>query len=176
MAFILTASANAQRYMTRTGYVQFYSHAPLEDIQADNRQVASAIDLSTGEIVFQVLIRSFRFEKALMEEHFNENYMESDKYPRATFTGKITDPPPSSIKGEGKYEVTVEGDLNIHNVTNRISTSATLEIKNNSLIANSKFIISPADYNIRIPAIVRDNIAKEIEVTVGMKYTPVETN
>ena len=70
----------AQKYMTRNGYIGFYSHTPIEDIQADNNQVASILDASNGELVFQVLLKSFRFEKKLMEEHFNENYVESDKY------------------------------------------------------------------------------------------------
>src|SRR4030042_6695880 len=82
-------AANAQKYMTKNGYIGFFSHTPLEDIKADNNQVASVLDISTGEIVFQVLIKSFHFEKTLMEEHFNENYMESDKFPKSTFTGKI---------------------------------------------------------------------------------------
>jgi hypothetical protein len=83
-------TANAQKFMTKNGYIGFYSHTPVEDIKADNNQVASVLDVSTGEIAFQVLIKSFQFEKALMQEHFNENYLESDKFPRSTFSGKIT--------------------------------------------------------------------------------------
>ena len=79
---IIILSANAQKYMTKNGYIGFYSHTPLEDIKADNNQVAGVLDISTGEMVFQVLIKSFHFERALMEEHFNENYMESEKYPK----------------------------------------------------------------------------------------------
>lgn len=78
------------RYMTKTGYIGFYSHTPVEDIKADNNQVASILDSQTGEMVFNVLIKSFVFEKALMQEHFNENYMESDKYPKASFKGKVS--------------------------------------------------------------------------------------
>lgn len=174
LILVLFTSANAQRFMTKTGHINIYSHTPVEDIKADNNQVASVVDLSTGEIVFQVLIKSFKFEKALMEEHFNENYMESDKYPKSTFRGKITDPSPSAMTKEGKYDVTIEGDLNIHNVTNEIIAKGTMEVGKGELTAFSKFNISPADYNIEIPSVVRDNIAKVIEVTVENRYAPAD--
>ncbi|HLN54456.1 MAG TPA: YceI family protein [Bacteroidales bacterium] len=174
LLIILAAPVNAQRYMTKTGHISIYSHTPIEDIKADNNQAASVMDLSTGEIVFQVLIKSFKFEKALMEEHFNENYMESDKYPKSTFRGNITDPSPSTLSKEGKYDVTIEGDLNIHNVTKKITAKGTMEVGNGTLTAFSKFDIIPADYNIQIPAVVRDNIAKVIEVTVDIRYSPAE--
>lgn len=171
-ALFIFISADAQRYMTRTGYIGFYSHAPVEDIRADNNQVASILDTGTGEIVFQVLIRSFKFEKALMEEHFNENYLESDKFPRSHFTGKFKDP--VDMSKPGKYEVTVEGELTLHNVKKQISVPGIIEVENGAVKASSKFNIAPEDYNITIPAIVRDNIAKIIEVTVKMNYTSSE--
>jgi len=174
LILVVLMPVNAQRYLTKTGHIYFYSHTPLEDIKADNNQVASVIDLSTGELVFQVLIKSFKFEKALMEEHFNENYMESDKYPRSTFRGMITDPSYSVLSKQGKYDVTVEGDLNLHNVTKKITAKGTLEVGSGSIIANASFNIIPGDYNIEIPAVVRDNIAKTIEVTVSMNYAPAE--
>lgn len=174
LSLILLLPAKAQRYMTKTGHISFYSHTPLEDIRANNNQVASVVDLSTGEIVFQVLIKSFKFEKALMEEHFNENYLESDKYPRSTFKGKIITPALSELNREGKREVTVEGDLNLHNVTRKITVTGTIESSDGSLAAFSKFNINPEDYDIEIPSVVRDNIAKTIEVTVDLKYSAVE--
>jgi polyisoprenoid-binding protein YceI len=172
--FVIFFAANAQKYMTRTGYTGFYSHTPMEDIKADNNQVASVLDVSTGELVFQVLIKSFRFEKALMEVHFNENYMESDKYPRASFKGKITNIQSLDLTKAGKYDVTVEGELNLHNVTKNISVTGTLEVAGGGITASSKFNISPEDYKINIPGVVRDKIAKSVEVTVTIKYSPVE--
>lgn len=174
LLLILPLSAVAQRYMTKTGHIDFYSHTPLEDIKADNEQVASVIDLSTGEIVFQVLIKSFKFEKALMEEHFNENYLESDKYPRASFRGKITEPDLSVLSREGKHEVIVEGDLNLHNVTQKITAKGTIETGQGELNAASGFNIKPSDYNIKIPSVVRDNIAETILVNINMRYTLTE--
>jgi polyisoprenoid-binding protein YceI len=160
--------------MTKNGYIGFYSHTPIEDIKADNNQVAGVIDASTGEMVFQVLIKSFHFEKALMEEHFNENYMESEKFPKSVFKGKITNLSSVDFTKPGKYDVTVEGDLNMHDVTNRVTVKGTIEVVAGGVNASSKFNIIPEDYKINIPGVVRNNIAKNLEVTVTMKYTLVE--
>ena len=167
-------SANAQKYMTKNGYVGFFSHTAMEDIKGDNNQAAGVLDVATGEMVFQLLIKSFHFEKALMEEHFNENYMESEKYPKSTFRGRITNLASVDFSKPGKYDVTVEGDLNIHNVTNKISVKGAIEVVTGGINASSKFNIVPEDYKINIPGVVRDNIAKNLEVNVTMKYTPVE--
>ena len=170
----LVLTANAQKYMTRNGYIGFFSSTPIEDIKADNNQVASVIDISTGEIVFQVLIKSFKFAKALMEEHFNENYLESEKFPKSTFKGKITNLAAVDFSKPGQYEVIVEGDLNIHDVTNKVSVTGSIEVIPGGINANSKFNVVPEDYKIKIPAIVRENIAKIIEVTVAIRYSPVD--
>lgn len=170
----LFLTGNAQKYMTRNGYIGFYSHTAMEDIKGDNNQVASVLDISTGEFVFQVLIKSFRFEKALMEEHFNENYMESEKFPKSTFKGKIINLASINFSKPGNYDVTVEGDLNIHNVTNKVTVRGIIEVTSGGINANSKFNIVPEDYKINIPGVVRDNIAKNLEVTVTMKYLPAE--
>jgi len=170
----LFLTANAQKYMTKNGYIGFFSSTPVENIKADNNQVASVIDISTGEVVFQVLIKSFKFEKALMEEHFNENYMESDKFPKSTFKGKITNPASVDFNKQGNYDVTVEGDLTIHDVTKKVTVKGSIDVTSGGIDANSKFIIVPEDFKINIPGVVRNSIAKTIEVTVTTKYTPVE--
>lgn len=173
LSFLFLAG-NAQKYMTKNGYIGFFSHTPMEDIKADNNQVAGVLDISTGDMVFQALIKSFHFDRALMEEHFNENYMESDKIPKASFKGKITNLSSVNFTKNGVYEVTVEGDLTIHNTTNKISTKGTIEVVTGGINANSKFKIIPEDYKITIPGVVRDKFDKSMEVTVNMKYTPVE--
>ena len=145
----------------------------MEDIKADNNQVASILDISTGEIVFQVLIKSFHFDRSLMEEHFNENYMDSEKFPRANFKGKITNPLEVNFKKPGNYEVNVEGDLTIKDVTKKVSVKGTVEVTSEGINASSKFDIVPENYNIEIPGVVREKIAKELEVTVTMKYSPM---
>jgi hypothetical protein len=171
---ILFLTGFSQKYMTKNGYIGFYSHTPIEDIKADNNQVASVLDIASGELVFQVLIKSFHFEKALMEEHFNENYMESEKYPKATFKGKITNLSEVNFSRNGLYDAAVEGDLTIHNVTNKIRAKGTFEIVTGGISATSKFNIASEDYKISIPGVVRDKINKSLEVSVIMKYSPIE--
>ncbi len=169
----IVLAVNAQKYMTKNGYIGFYSHTPMEDIKADNNQVAGVLDITTGEMVFQALIKSFHFERALMEEHFNENYMESDKIPKSSFKGKITNFSSVDFSKNGTYDVTVEGDLTIHDVTNKISTKGTIEVVSGGINANSKFNIVPEDYKISIPGVVREKVNKNLEVTVTMKFTPL---
>jgi len=168
-------AANAQKFMTKNGYIGFFSHTSMEDIKGDNNQVVGVIDITTGEMAFQALIKSFHFDRALMEEHFNENYMESDKIPKAVFKGKITNLSSVDFSKNGTYDVTVEGDLTIHDVTNKISTKGTIEVITGGINASSKFNINPEDYKIIIPGVVRDKINKNLEVTVTMKYTPIAT-
>ena len=166
-------SLKAQKFITKNGFIEFYGQTPLETIKADNNQVASILDAGTGEIVFQALMKSFHFERALMEEHFNENYVESDKYPKSVFKGKITDLSKVDFKKDGTYPVQVEGDLTIHNITNKVTQPGTLEIKGNSIEAKSNFKVKPEDYKIEIPGVVREKIAKDMDVTVDMKYEPM---
>jgi len=167
---VVVTAANAQKYMTKNGFIGFFSHTPMEDIKGDNNQVAAVLDITSGEMVFQALIKSFHFDQALMEEHFNENYMESDKFPKSSFKGKITNLSDVNFSKNGIYDVIIDGDLTIHDATNKISTKGKIEVKNGELIATSKFNISPEDYKINIPGVVRDKINKNMEVTVSMKY------
>jgi len=169
----IVLAANAQKFMTKNGFISFYSHTPMEDIKGDNNQVVGVLDISTGEMVFQALIKSFHFDRALMEEHFNENYMESDKIPKSVFKGKITNLASVDFTKNGTYNVTVDGDLTIHDVTNKISTKGTIEVVSGGINANSKFNIVPEDYKIVIPGVVRDKFDKSLEVTIAMKYTPI---
>jgi hypothetical protein len=167
-------AVSAQKYMTKNGYIGFYSHTPMEEIKGDNNQVAGVLDISTGDMVFQALIKSFHFDRALMEEHFNENYMESDKFPKSSFKGKITNLSSVNFSKNGTYDVTVDGELTIRDATNKISTKGIIEVVTGSINATSKFKIVPEDYKINIPGVVREKINKNLEVTVIMKYAPVE--
>jgi len=169
----LVFAANAQKYMTKSGYIGFFSHTSMEDIKGDNNQVAGVLDVLTGDMVFQALIKSFHFDRALMEEHFNENYMESEKFPKASFKGKITNLTSVNLSKNGIYDVTVEGDLTIRDVTKKVSSKGSVEVATGSITANSKFPIVPEDFKIEIPGIVREKIAKNLEVTVTMKYLPL---
>jgi len=171
--FILIASicsvGDAQLYSTRNAFVNFYSKAALEDITADNNQVYSIIDATKKNMAFSLLMKGFIFPKQLMQDHFNENYVESDKYPKAVFSGAYTGD--ITLDKDGTYKILVKGNLTLHGVTKPIELPATLEVKNGKLSGTAEFKIKPEDYNITIPSIVRDNIAKELTVTVKANYT-----
>ncbi len=160
----------AQTWFTKNGTVSFFSKTSMEDIKADNSQVLSVLTAATGDLQFSLLVKGFHFSKPLMEEHFNENYMESDKYPKSTFKGQITDIKKVDFAKDGVYKVTVKGDLTMHGVTKNISAPGEIIIEKGKLSTSSKFIVTLADYNISIPKIVQQTIQKTIEVTVSCKY------
>lgn len=166
----LVIKASAQVYYTKNGSISFFSKASMEDIKADNNQVISLINFETGEIKFSLLNNSFHFAKAMMEEHFNSDYIESDKYPSSTFKGMITDISNADITRDGTYNVTIRGDLNIHGALQDIATPATLIVKDGRLSGVAAFKILLKDYNIKIPSIVANNIAESIEITVNCNY------
>jgi hypothetical protein len=159
----------SQLYSTRTGFIGFYSKTPLEDIKAENNQVYAIIDAGKKNIAFSLLVKGFIFQKELMQEHFNENYVESDKYPKANFSGAFTGDVP--LNKDGIYKVTVKGNLNLHNATKTIEVPATIEVKNGHLIGQSDFKLKPEDFNITIPSLVRDKIDKEMSVKVNIDCT-----
>lgn len=166
----LTLTANAQRVFTKTGYIKFYSEAPLEKIEAINNKVTTVADVASGQLEFAVLMKAFSFEKALMQEHFNENYVESDKYPKATFVGKIANASVLAIKG--KHEAKAIGELTIHGVTKPVEVPLTIIVTEKGIELNTVFKVKVADYKIEIPSVVKDNISKEIEITVKSTLKP----
>lgn len=168
IVLLFTNLANAQKYMTKGGSIKFSSNTPMEKIEAVNKQVNSALDFSNGNFVFRVLVRGFEFPKALMQEHFNENYMESEKFPNATFNGKITNIKDVNIAKDGVYKAVVEGDLTIHGVTKKVKVDGTLEVKSGKIIGKAIFDVKPKDYNISIPKAVIENIAEAIKVEVNI--------
>ena len=160
----------AQLYFTKNGKISFFSSTPMEDIRADNNQVISIINTSTGEMQFSLLNNAFHFKKALMEEHFNDDYIESAKYPRSTFKGTITNAGSVNFTADGVYKVTVSGSLSIHGVTKIVSVPGTITIQSGNISATAVFKVKVKDYNIRIQSGVKNNIAEDIELTVSCKY------
>lgn len=161
-------STFAQKFVSDQSNIRFYSSAPIEDIEAINEKAKSVIDLSNGQVVFSVDIEGFQFEKALMQEHFNENYLESEKYPKSTFKGQIEDW--NNI--QGAQEVKVTGDLMIHGITKKVVLGGTIDVSENKVEVESVFIVKLVDYKIKIPKAVFYSIAEEIEVTVKFVYKP----
>jgi hypothetical protein len=169
----LTAPAQA-KFICKNGYIGFYSHTPMEDIKGDNNQVASILNAENGEVIFNVLMKSFKFDRALMEEHFNENYVESDKFPKSTFKGKITNLSSVDFKKDGTYNVDIEGELLIHGATKPVKAQGTFDIKEGKITAKSKFQLDPKDYNIDIPSVVKEKFADKMDITVNLVYAPFE--
>jgi polyisoprenoid-binding protein YceI len=169
LAVIATLSmpAMAQKFMTRTAKITFdaTSQKSPEKIVAINNEVASILNADNGEFVFQCPIKSFKFEKALMQEHFNENYMQSDKYPKSDFKGKISGSS-LDLKKDGTYNVQVSGTLSMHGVTKEVSVPGSVTVKGAEISAKAKFVVKLADYNIEIPALVGDKVGKESTINV----------
>src|SRR5690554_1149996 len=168
---ILPLITEAQdRYITRQGFISFYSHTPVEDIEAVNNQVLSIVDLESGAVAVTLLMKSFAFEKALMQEHFNENYVESDKYPKATFTGSIQNL--NDLLQGNNTIAEIKGSLTIKGITKPVTIESKALIEKDSIVLKGKFMVTVADFNIKIPAIVRKNIADSVEVTFVLTHQP----
>ena len=166
---------NAQnRYFTKTGTIYFMSHTDAIDIDGTNKQVVSFLDIKTGEIVFGVLVKSFDFTLATASEHFNETYMESQKFPKASFKGTVKDIQKVDFTKPGKFDVVVEGALTIHGVTKDVSEKGTFEVRDNEIDAFSSFQVSISDYSITVPKLVEERVAKSVDVKVNMIYKPYQ--
>jgi hypothetical protein len=161
--------AGQDLYVSKNAKISLFSSAPIEDISASTSTGVSVFNASANELAFSVAIRSFQFPKELMQEHFNSDYMESDKYPRATFKGKIQEH--IDISKDGTYPVTVTGDLTVHGVTQNRSILGKLIISGGTISMTSEFMVKCADHNIKIPSIVFHNIAESIKMNVSANYT-----
>jgi hypothetical protein len=163
---IATIALGQGKFITKTGKIHFYSTAALEDINATNKSVIGVLDSQTGDLQFAALIKGFDFKKALMQEHFNKNFMESDKYPKAEFKGTISNNSAVNYTADGSYSVSVKGKLTIHGVTKDVEIPGKIVVKNGKVSTTTTFNVAVADYNITIPKIYQDNIAKIIKVAV----------
>ena len=172
IALCATLSVSAQKYYTKDAKVSFDATSALEKIVGANPKGTLVIDGATGKIEAAVLIKGIHFDQALMEEHFNENYMESTKFPKATFTGDIPNYKTVNLEKDGNYNVTLKGKLTIHGVTKDVETKAILSVKNKMVtFGKANFTIAVADYGIKIPGIVKDKIAKEAKIEVSGYFT-----
>ncbi len=159
-----------QSYFATDAYISFFSEAPLEDILAENNKVTTTFDIATGELNYAVPIKDFEFRKSLMKTHFNENYMESEKFPKASFKGVIRDWDPTLLDDENVHSVIVEGDMTIHGTMNPVTYTATLIKKGQEFVAESTFPISVAEYGVKVPTLLIKKIAEEVQVTIKVEY------
>ncbi|WP_310558348.1 YceI family protein [Flavobacterium sp.] len=164
VCLIVSSALFSQKMITRSGEIKFEASMPaFEEVAAKNNTVSCLFDAATGDIAVLALIKGFRFKVPLMEEHFNENYIESDQYPKATFKGKVTNFDASKVASV-KSTYDVEGDLTVHGVTKKVKTKITFVQSGTKLIATCKFMVKPIDYNIKIPSVVKSKIADTVEI------------
>ncbi len=164
LCLILSTFSFSQKMITRSGEIKFEASMPaFEEVAAKNNTVSCLFDTSTGEIAVLALVKGFRFKVPLMEEHFNENYIESDQFPKATFKGKVTNFVVSKVT-TSKTSFDVEGDLTLHGVTKKVKTKITFLQSGEKLIASCTFKVKPSDYNIKIPSVVKSKIAESVEI------------
>ena len=171
----LTQVFAQDKFFTKTGRVAFFSSTPMENIEAKNTNATSVLDTKAGKMEIAVLMKAFKFEKALMEEHFNENYVESAKFPKAVFAGSITNLAAVDFTKNGNYKVTVKGKLTMHGVTKEIEVPGTINVQNGAVKADAMFNVAPEDYKIEIPKLVRDKIARQIKITVAFDYQALKS-
>ena len=167
-----TGLLNAQIFISKTSEISFFSESPLENIEAVNKVAKPILNVATGDIQVKIPIIAFKFPKPLMEEHFNENYMESEKFPNTIFKGKINEKP--DLTKDGEYKVTVTGNLEMHGVTKEITIDGTITVKEGQLIIQSKFNIHVADYKIKVPSLYVKNIAEDVQVKINATLEPFQ--
>lgn len=160
---------NAQdKYYSKKAIVSFNASTSMEDIDAQTNTGTIILDTKTGKLESSVLVSAFQFKRALMQEHFNENYMESSKFPKAVFKGEITNLSEVNFKKDGTYTLKVKGIMDMHGVKKEVTTDGTLTVAGKDLkLVSSNFIIKCADYDIKIPSVVADKVAKEVKVKLS---------
>lgn len=174
LALFLGFYVNAQIYTAKAGAttISFFSEAPLENIEAVNKSATIVLKTSDNELQMSISIQNFKFKNALMEEHFNENYMETTKYPKAIFRGKINEK--VDYTKEGDQKVSVTGKMEIHGVTRDVTIEGVLNKTGNDIKLNTKFKIKVADYNIKVPSMYVQNIAEVVDVTFATTLEPFQ--
>jgi hypothetical protein len=169
-ALLAGLSMSAQIYMAKTCEITFFSATPAENIEAINKAAKPLLNTATNDVQIKIAISAFVFEKPLMQEHFNENYMESDKIPYAFFKGKINEK--IDYTKDGEYKVTVTGKLTIHGVDKDRTLDGTVTVKGNAIMLKTKFNVHIADHGIEVPTLVIKNIAEDVEVKLTAILEP----
>jgi polyisoprenoid-binding protein YceI len=173
---ILVTSSYGQKYFTKSGKVNFDATSPgsPEKIEGINKTVTCVVDSKTGNMQFAVLMKGFEFERALMEEHFNENYIESDKFPRAEFKGAISNNDKVNYSKDGSYPVTVKGKLTMHGEIRDVETTGKITVQGGKVAAAADFTVQLSDYKISIPGLVADKVSKTAKISVVCSLEPLK--
>jgi hypothetical protein len=164
---LLSSPIAAQKFVSESSTVSFFSDASLEDIAATNKKPVSLFDAGTTDIAFAIPMKEFMFDKSLMQEHFNEKYVESDKYPKATFEGKVSG---FDKDKAGLQNVVATGKITIHGKTKPVEIPGTMEVINGKIQLKTKFMVKLEEYNVSIPKLLWQKIAEEVEVSMDVLY------
>lgn len=165
---LISAAFYGQKYNTRNGNLKFEASMPaFEEVAAENKSASAVLDPSKGDLAVLALMKGFRFKVALMEEHFNENYVESDKYPKATFKGKVEGLDVSKLTAEAKV-FTITGDLTLHGKTKKITDSAKISKSGDNIIIAGNFTVKPAEFDIEIPKVVSNKVADKVQISYNL--------
>lgn len=175
LLFVAITAIHAQdKYFTKSGKIFFKcTKSSVEKIEATNKSTTCVLDIKTGNMQFAALMKGFEFERALMQEHFNENYVESEKFPRGEFKGQITNNSEVNYAKDGSYPLNVKGTLTMHGITKEVETTGTLVVKQGKLLTNAVFNIQLSDYNISIPSVVSDKISNTVNIAVDCMLEPL---
>lgn len=165
---LLTNTSFAQIHLCKNGNISFFQETSVEDIDARSTKLLSVLNTENNMIAYKVDMQSFLFEKSLMQDHFNENYVESGKYPTAVFKGVINEK--IDWTKDGTYDITSTGDMVMHGVTKRITEKGKLTIKNGELSISNFFTIKFTDYGVEIPSLLSKQLAESVEVTINCTY------
>jgi len=168
-----TGGFSQSKYFTKSGSITFDASGVTEDIKAENKKATFVLDAKSGAIELTVLLKAFEFDRALMQEHFNENYVESDKYPKSTYKGKITNFSDVDLSHDGSYPVKITGQLTIHGVTKEIPAKGTLVVKDGKVSGKASFTITLTDFDIEIPSLVKDKISKTVNIHIAVWLDPL---
>ena len=175
LIFVISFSAGAQqKFYTKTGKISFYSSTAVENIEAINKSAVAVLDPKTGDIQFAVLMKGFEFKKALMQEDFNNDYVESSKFPKAEFKGAITNNSEINYTTDGTYTAKVKGKLTIHGETQDIEVTGSITVKDGKLQIKSVFNVQIADYKIVVRKLYKDSISSTIRVTIETTLEPLK--
>ena len=180
LSFCITAlitTAHAQdKFFTKTGKVQFDATTPSspEKVGATTNALICVVDTKTGSIQFSIIMKSFEFKNALMQEHFNENYVESNKFPKAEFKGTILNNSDVNYSKDNTYKVKVKGLLSMHGISKEVVTEGTFTIKNGRINADAVFTAALKDYDIAVPGLVADKVATNAKITVDCNLEPLK--
>lgn len=163
----LSNSVISQKLMTRTGEIKFEASMPaFEEVAATNKTVSCIFNQTNGDFVALVLVKAFKFKVPLMEEHFNENYIESTKFPKATFKGKILNFDATKLSST-KTIYDLEGELTLHGITKKIKTKISLSDNSGKITAISNFNVKPNDYGIEIPSLVKSKVSENVKLAIN---------